>query len=132
MDMCCYNQNYLACAGQRLILNNKYYTAELTVVSIEAREVSESASRQGALPDGVILLFRGGAQSAASEAETRRASTVGHDADVQLCVTDLGFPDSGESWTARVVLPFPRLSSRDTHSTHRWHLHITSSGRAAA
>lgn len=79
--------------GQRLVLDNKYYTAELTVVSIEAREVKESSPREHSMPDGIILLFSGGGPLAACEAETRVFSALGHDADVQLCVTDQGFTE---------------------------------------
>lgn len=74
-----------------MLLDNKYYTAEIPVVSWDIREAALPAH---GCPDGVVVLVDVAAQTpSAEEADFLAAHAA--DAEIKLCVADVGADKTG-------------------------------------
>lgn len=93
--------------GQTLVLNNKYYSAEINVASLEVAELDDSSKWERCQPAGVILLC-GSTSSAAKHAEDKFMLTVGQNADVQMCAVDLSVTVTGDNTAPDAEAEQPR------------------------
>lgn len=78
-------------ADASLLLDNKYYSAEIRVVSSDIQGAAQAGDGG---PDGVVIILDTAAPRP-SAAEASFLESHAADADIQLCVVDVGAQSSG-------------------------------------